>query len=99
MSTGSTSVIFVVAINAPMNFQPLLISNSRYFRVLFIYSPLVLSPLLRLQTMNFRSEKHITKSNGFSLPLSRVLGHPHIVVLRFADAAPWLKDRTGVVVC
>jgi hypothetical protein len=38
--------------------------------------------------MNFRSEQYITKSNGFSLPLSGVLGHPHIVVLRFASAAP-----------
>jgi hypothetical protein len=37
--------------------------------------------------MNFRSKKHITKSNGFSLPLSRALGHPHIEVLRFTYAA------------
>jgi hypothetical protein len=38
--------------------------------------------------MNFRSKQYITKSNGFSLPLSRVWGHPHIEVLRFAYAAP-----------
>src|SRR5215813_3679344 len=36
-----------------------------------------LSTLLRLQIMNFRSKQYITKSNGFSLPLSRMLGHPH----------------------
>jgi hypothetical protein len=38
--------------------------------------------------MNFRNRQYITKSNGFSLPLLTVLGHPHIGVLRFAYAAP-----------
>jgi hypothetical protein len=34
--------------------------------------------------MNFPSEQYITTSDGFSVPLSRVLGHPPIGVLRFA---------------
>jgi len=37
--------------------------------------------------MNLQSGQDITKSNGFSLPLSRVLRHPPIEVLRFAYAA------------
>ena len=65
----------------------------------FIYEPSALSPLLRLHTMNFRSKQDITKSNGFSLPLSRVLGHPPIVVLRFTYAATSLvgDQRRGLV--
>jgi len=70
-----------------MNFQPLLKSDACYLLVLFSYKPPAHSPLLRIQTMSFRSKQYITKSNGFSLPLSRVLGHPHIVVLRFDHAA------------
>src|SRR5262245_18479544 len=38
--------------------------------------------------MNLRSRQDITKSNGFSFPLSRVCRHPHIEVLRLAYAAP-----------
>ena len=34
--------------------------------------------------MDFRSRQCITKSNGFSLPLSSTLRHTHIGVLRFA---------------
>src|SRR5262249_55968032 len=45
--------------------------------------------------MDFRSEQDITKSNGFSLPLSRVLRHHPIVVLRFAYAAPSLIGCHG----
>src|SRR4030095_13954120 len=44
-------------------------------------SPSGLPPLLRRQTMSFRSKQNITKSNGFSLPPSRVLGHPHVELL------------------
>ncbi len=47
--------------------------------------------------MNFRSQQYITKSNGFSLPLSRVWGHTHIVVLRFAYATPFLISGHGRV--
>jgi hypothetical protein len=47
--------------------------------------------------MNIRSEQYITKSNGFSLPLSRMLGHPHIEVLRFAaDTQASFADLVNV---
>jgi len=39
--------------------------------------------------MIFRSKQHITKSNGFSLPLSRGFGHPHVEVL----VSQWIADE------
>jgi hypothetical protein len=43
--------------------------------------------------MNLRSKKYITKSNGFWIPLSRVSGHPHIVVLGSLMPRPYPSSK------
>ena len=40
-----------------------------------------------LRRRYFMSKEYITRSNGFSIPLSRLLRRPHIEVFRFTYAA------------